>query len=126
RTASEFFEVPEVFKQAAAESAAAVASGGRVGKFISDNAAAPVSRAAAIVGRAMMGEHVPEDEMFETLVAEHSIIVGTPDECRKKVKTYQEMGIDRLMCLHQVGAIRHDKVMKSMRLFSELIPEFDR
>jgi alkanesulfonate monooxygenase SsuD/methylene tetrahydromethanopterin reductase-like flavin-dependent oxidoreductase (luciferase family) len=74
----------------------------------------------------MMGEKVPEDEMFETLIDEHSIIVGTPDECRKKVKTYQEMGVDRLMCLHQVGAIRHDKVMKSIRLFSELIPEFDR
>ncbi|MEO5730050.1 MAG: LLM class flavin-dependent oxidoreductase [Byssovorax sp.] len=126
RTAGAFFEVQEVFKQAAAESAAAVASGGRVGKFISDNATAAVSRAQALVGRIMMGEQVSEDEMFETLVEEHSIIVGSPDECRKKVKTYQEMGIDRLMCLHQVGAIRHDKVMKSMRLFSELIPEFDR
>ena len=42
------------------------------------------------------------------------------------MKTYQDMGIDRLMCLHQVGAIRHDKVMKSIRLFSELIPELER
>jgi len=64
--------------------------------------------------------------MFETLIEEHSIIVGTPAECRKKLETYREMGIDRLMCLHQVGAIRHDKVMKSIRLFSELIPEFDK
>lgn len=30
------------------------------------------------------------------------------------VQTYQEMGIDRLMCLHQIGGIRHDKVMKSI------------
>ncbi|MFS8069937.1 MAG: LLM class flavin-dependent oxidoreductase [Byssovorax sp.] len=126
QTAGEFFEVQEVFKQMAIESAATVASGGLAGKFISDNATAAVPKAAALVGRIMLGERVPEDEMFETLLDEHSIIVGTPDECRKKVKTYQEMGIDRLMCLHQVGAIRQDKVMKSMRLFSELIPEFDR
>lgn len=126
RTAGEFFEVGEIFKQMALESAAAVADNGLAGTFIRENANAAIPRAQALVGRIMMGERVPEDEMFETLIDEHSIIVGTPDECRKKVKAYQEMGIDRLMCLHQVGAIRQDKVMKSIRLFSELIPEFDR
>lgn len=83
-------------------------------------------RAQALIGRIMIGEKVPEGEMFETFIDEHSIIVGTPDECRKKVKTYQEIGIDRLMCLHQVGALRYDKVMKSIRLFSEQITEFDK
>lgn len=126
RTAGEFFEVAEIYKHMAAESAAAVADNGLAGTFIKNNASAAIPRAQALVGRIMMGEKVPEDEMFETLIDEHSIIVGTPDECRKKVKTYQEMGVDRLMCLHQVGAIRQDKVMKSIRLFSELIPEFDR
>ncbi len=126
RTAGEFFEVGEIFKHMAAESMAAAAGGSLAGKFIRDNATAAVPRAQALIGRIMMGERVPEDEMFETLIDEHSIIVGTPDECRKKVKTYQEMGIDRLMCLHQVGGIRHDKVMRSIRMFSQLIPEFDR
>ena len=56
RTAGEFFEVQEIFKQAAAESAAAVVTGGLAGKFISANAAAPVSPAQALVGRIMMGE----------------------------------------------------------------------
>jgi alkanesulfonate monooxygenase SsuD/methylene tetrahydromethanopterin reductase-like flavin-dependent oxidoreductase (luciferase family) len=126
RTAGEFFEVAEIFKHMAIEGAAAAAGGSLAGKFIRDNATAAVPKAQALIGRIMMGERVPEDEMFETLIDEHSIIVGTPAECRKKVQTYQEMGIDRLMCLHQVGGIRHDKVMKSIRLFSELIPEFDR
>ncbi|MEP7126686.1 MAG: LLM class flavin-dependent oxidoreductase [Byssovorax sp.] len=126
RTAGEFFEVGEIFKHMAAEGAAVAAGDSLAGKFIRDNATAAVPRAGALIGRIMMGERVPEDEMFETLIDEHSIIVGTPAECRKKVKTYQDMGIDRLMCLHQVGGIRHDKVMKSIRLFSELIPEFDR
>jgi alkanesulfonate monooxygenase SsuD/methylene tetrahydromethanopterin reductase-like flavin-dependent oxidoreductase (luciferase family) len=126
RTAGEFFEVAEIYKHMAAEAMAAAAGDSLAGKFVRDNAAAPVPRAQALIGRIMLGERVPEDEMFETLIAEHSLIVGTPDECRKKLKTYQELGIDRLMCLHQVGGIRHDKVMTSIRLFGELIPEFDR
>jgi alkanesulfonate monooxygenase SsuD/methylene tetrahydromethanopterin reductase-like flavin-dependent oxidoreductase (luciferase family) len=129
RTAGAFFEAKEFIKHMVAEStaaAASVADGGLAGKFVRENANAEVPRAQALIGRLMVGETVPEDEMFETLIEEHSIIVGTPAECRKKVKTYQEMGIDRLMCLHQVGSIRHEKIMKSMRLFSELIPEFDR
>lgn len=126
RTAGEFFEVAEIYKHMAAEAMAAAAGDSLAGKFVRDNAAAPVPRAQALIGRIMLGERVPEDEMFETLIEEHSLIVGTPDECRKKLRTYQELGIDRLMCLHQVGGIRHDKVMTSIRLFGELIPEFDR
>ena len=129
RTAGEFFEVQEIFTRMAKEAMAAaadVAGGGLAGQYVRDNATAEVPRAQALVGRIMLGERIAEDEIFETLIAEQSIIVGTPDECRKKMKNYQDIGIDRLMCLHQVGAIPHDKVMKSIRLFSQLIPEFDR
>jgi hypothetical protein len=38
---------------------------------------------------------------------------------------YADLGIDRLMCFHQVGRLPHDAVMKSIRLIGELIPEFD-
>jgi hypothetical protein len=36
------------------------------------------------------------------------------------------MGIDRLMAFHQVGSLKHEDVMESLRLVSELIPEFDK
>ena len=39
-------------------------------------------------------------------------------------KFYEEIGIDRLMTLHQVGALSHEKIMKSIRLVGEVIPEF--
>jgi hypothetical protein len=41
------------------------------------------------------------------------------------MKIFQDLGIDRLMCFQQVGRIPHDKVMKSIRLVGEMIPELD-
>jgi alkanesulfonate monooxygenase SsuD/methylene tetrahydromethanopterin reductase-like flavin-dependent oxidoreductase (luciferase family) len=52
-----------------------------------------------------------------------SLIVGSPETCRAKMKIFEDLGIDRLMCFHQVGSIPHDKVMKSIRLIGEIIPE---
>jgi alkanesulfonate monooxygenase SsuD/methylene tetrahydromethanopterin reductase-like flavin-dependent oxidoreductase (luciferase family) len=69
---------------------------------------------------------VDDEEVFEALNAQDSLIVGSPDTCRKKLRVYEELGIDRLMSFHQVGALPHDQVMRSIGLFSELIPEFDR
>ncbi|WP_158102601.1 hypothetical protein [Lentzea kentuckyensis] len=37
-----------------------------------------------------------------------------------------DLGINRLICLQQIGPIRGDEVMTSIRLIRELIPEFDR
>ncbi|GAA3822412.1 hypothetical protein GCM10022403_064880 [Streptomyces coacervatus] len=70
------------------------------------------------------GETVPEDELFEALMAQDSLIVGSPDTCRKKLRAYADAGIDRLMCFQQVGAIPHERVLESMRRVGELIPEF--
>ena len=58
--------------------------------------------------------------------AQQSLIVGSPDTCRKKLQAYADLGIDRLMCLQQIGPIGADEVMTSIRLIGELIPEFDR
>jgi alkanesulfonate monooxygenase SsuD/methylene tetrahydromethanopterin reductase-like flavin-dependent oxidoreductase (luciferase family) len=63
--------------------------------------------------------------VFETLSAQDSLIVGSPETCRRKMKLFAELGIDRLMCFQQVGSLPHDKVMKSIRRVGELIPEFD-
>jgi len=59
------------------------------------------------------------------LSAQDSLIVGSPDTCRKKLRAYADLGIDRLMCFQQVGAIAHERVMKSIELIGGLIPEFD-
>ncbi len=122
-----FFEVQESFIEVAREMEAAAkdpAGGGLVGQYARDFA--DPSEAAIMIGRIMEGEQVGEDEMFEVLSRQESLIVGDQDKIREGFKFYEEVGIDRLMTLHQVGPLSHDKIMKSIRLVGEVIPEFDR
>jgi alkanesulfonate monooxygenase SsuD/methylene tetrahydromethanopterin reductase-like flavin-dependent oxidoreductase (luciferase family) len=126
-----FFEVKEMFLQMAAEQEALardLAGGGLTGQLVREQAAkavAPPNRTQILLGRILQGETVSDDEVFDTLSAQDSLIVGSPDTCRRKIQRFQELGVDRLMCFQQVGSLPHDKVMKSIRLVGELIPEFD-
>jgi alkanesulfonate monooxygenase SsuD/methylene tetrahydromethanopterin reductase-like flavin-dependent oxidoreductase (luciferase family) len=54
-----------------------------------------------------------------------SIIIGDPETVRRKMKHYQDIGVDRLLCFQQVGGLSHDSIMKSIELIgSEVIPYF--
>jgi len=123
-----FFEAKDVFIQAANELeklAKDPAGGALLGQYLKKkDPNAPQSRAQRILGRVMQGETVPDQELWEVLRDQESLIVGSKDQVRKGMKRYEELGIDALMTFHQVGALRHDKVMKSLRLTGELIPEF--
>ena len=124
-----FFEAKEAFLQSLAEQEALLkdpAGGGLTAQLLRDQAAkgiAPPNQAQIIIGRIMQGEPVADEEVFNTLSVQDSLIVGSPETCRAKMKIYEDLGIDRLMCFHQVGSIPHDKVMKSIRLIGEMIPE---
>lgn len=126
-----FFEVKEMFLQLAAEQEALArdpAGGGLTGQLVRDQAARGVAapnRAQIVIGRILQGETVADEEVFESLRDQDSLIVGSPETCRRKIQQFVELGVDRLMCFHQVGSLPHDKVMKSIRLVGELIPEFD-
>jgi alkanesulfonate monooxygenase SsuD/methylene tetrahydromethanopterin reductase-like flavin-dependent oxidoreductase (luciferase family) len=130
-TAFTFFEAKETFLKTAAEEQARFndpAGGGLTGQFLREQAArgaAPPNRAQIVIGRIMQGEAVSDEEVFETLSAQESLIVGSPETCRRKMKLFADLGIDRLMCFQQVGSLPHDKVMKSIRLVGEMISEFD-
>jgi alkanesulfonate monooxygenase SsuD/methylene tetrahydromethanopterin reductase-like flavin-dependent oxidoreductase (luciferase family) len=100
--------------------------GGLTGDFLRGEANEPPTEAQLLIGRVLQGEPVPEDEIFTVLSAQDSLIVGSPDTCRKKLQAYAELGIDRMMCLHQMGGLAHDDVMKSIRLIGGLIPDLDR
>jgi alkanesulfonate monooxygenase SsuD/methylene tetrahydromethanopterin reductase-like flavin-dependent oxidoreductase (luciferase family) len=127
-----FFEAREVFMMTAAEEEAKMrdlAGGGLTGQFLRNRAeagqAAP-NRAQIVIGRIMGGEQVSDAEVFDALSEQDSLIVGSPETCRRKMEVYRDLGIDRLMCFQQVGNLPHDKVMKSMRLVGDLISSFDR
>ena len=130
-TALTFFEAAAAFELNAARQQQLMqdpAGGGLAGQFHRDEAAsgAGPNRAQIAVGRIMRGESVPDAELFEALSEQGSLIVGSPETCRAKIRAYADLGIDRLMCFHQVGAIPHERVLESMRLIGGLIPEFDR
>jgi alkanesulfonate monooxygenase SsuD/methylene tetrahydromethanopterin reductase-like flavin-dependent oxidoreductase (luciferase family) len=50
---------------------------------------------------------------------------GTPDQIRDYLRRYEEIGIDQVIFISQVGNNRHEHVMESMELFGkEVMPEF--
>jgi alkanesulfonate monooxygenase SsuD/methylene tetrahydromethanopterin reductase-like flavin-dependent oxidoreductase (luciferase family) len=124
-----FFEAREQFLQTAAEQEALLkdpAGGGLTGQFLrNQKSPAPPNRAQIVIGRIMQGEKVSDEEIFAALSEQDSLIVGSPETCRRKMQVYKDLGIDRLMCFQQVGSLPHEKVMKSIRLVGELIPSLD-
>lgn len=52
-------------------------------------------------------------------------LVGTPDSVQAGVQRYADLGVDQLICIVQVGRVRHDDICDSLRLFGkEIIPKF--
>jgi alkanesulfonate monooxygenase SsuD/methylene tetrahydromethanopterin reductase-like flavin-dependent oxidoreductase (luciferase family) len=131
-TALTFFEARELFLKTAKEQEKLLkdpAGGGLTGQFLREQAArgdTPPNHAQIVIGRLMQGEVVPDDVVFEALSQQDSLIVGSPDTCRRKIQAFRDLGIDRLMCFQQVGNLPHDKVMKSIRLIGEMIPDLER
>ena len=63
-------------------------------------------------------------EAFEALEPYDAVIIGDVDSSRRKLMRLHELGVDRLMCLMQMGPLPHEVVMRSIRDAGEcLIPE---
>ena len=51
--------------------------------------------------------------------------VGTPDMLRTRLREFESVGIDQVICISQAGKIPHELLCSSMELFSrEVLPEF--
>ena len=72
-----------------------------------------------IVGRLARGEEITNDEVFNVLNKQDSIIIGDPKTVRRKMERYRDIGTDRLLCFQQVGGLDHSSVMDSIRLVGE-------
>lgn len=130
-TALTFFEAAAEFSRGLEEQQRLMADrteGNLAGQFFRDEVAATAgpTDGQVLIGKVLAGEQVSDEEIFDVLSAQDSLIVGSQDTCRKKLRKYADMGIDRLMCLQQIGGIGEEEVMTSIRLVGELIGEFDR
>jgi alkanesulfonate monooxygenase SsuD/methylene tetrahydromethanopterin reductase-like flavin-dependent oxidoreductase (luciferase family) len=78
-----------------------------------------------LMNRLHAGLEIDPVEAYEALLPIDSVIIGDPEACRPKITRYADLGVDRLMCLMQMGHLEHRYVMQSIRsLGKHLVPEF--
>jgi alkanesulfonate monooxygenase SsuD/methylene tetrahydromethanopterin reductase-like flavin-dependent oxidoreductase (luciferase family) len=62
---------------------------------------------------------------FDYMNQNDMIICGDPETCIRKVKRYQEAGVQQLLCMMQLYSIPHQKIMDSLKLWGQhVIPYF--
>jgi alkanesulfonate monooxygenase SsuD/methylene tetrahydromethanopterin reductase-like flavin-dependent oxidoreductase (luciferase family) len=74
-----------------------------------------------LLNRQRAGHALDPEEVYEVLDGVESVVIGDVARCRDKMQRYAELGIDRLMCLMQFGALPHPRVMQSLRLTGEAL-----
>ncbi len=60
-------------------------------------------------------------EAIPGLVSIGSMCVGTPEQCRRMVDLYDKAGADQLLLYMELPFLKHQHVMKSIRLFGERV-----
>ena len=55
------------------------------------------------------------------------VIVGTPEECLRKLLRYEEAGVDQVLCYVNFGHLTHEAVLESISLLGDyVIPELKK
>jgi alkanesulfonate monooxygenase SsuD/methylene tetrahydromethanopterin reductase-like flavin-dependent oxidoreductase (luciferase family) len=75
-----------------------------------------------LLNRQRAGQALDPEEAFEVLDALESVVIGDAARCREKMERYAGLGVDRLMCLMQFGALPQEHVLGSIRRAAALIP----
>lgn len=66
-----------------------------------------------------------QEEAIKQRLDDGMSLVGTPAKVIEGVRRYQEVGVDQVICIVQVGRVSHDDIVESLRLFGkEVIPQF--
>ncbi len=73
----------------------------------------------ALLNRQLAGEKIDPVEAFEVMESIESVVIGDVDACEAKLRGFDAIGCDRLMCLMQMGGVSQENVMKSIRLTGE-------
>jgi alkanesulfonate monooxygenase SsuD/methylene tetrahydromethanopterin reductase-like flavin-dependent oxidoreductase (luciferase family) len=66
--------------------------------------------------RMAQGQEISFEEAHEVLEPLDSVVIGTPDHCSEKLKGYEAIGADRMMCMMQYGSIPPEAVLTSIAL----------
>lgn len=58
---------------------------------------------------------------IEEFDREDMIVIGTPDECIKKLLRYESIGVDQILCYLNFGYLPHEAVMESIELLGTYV-----
>ena len=77
-----------------------------------------------LMNRQLAGREIDPVEAYEVLLPLDAVLIGDISACRRKLRAYEATGVDRIMCLMQMGMLPHDVVLRSLRTTGKfLIPE---
>jgi hypothetical protein len=78
-----------------------------------------------LLKRMAIGETISFEEAHEVLEPLDSVVIGDPAHCEQKLRGFEAIGADRMMCLMQFGSIPAAAVQRSFALAGEhLVPAF--
>jgi alkanesulfonate monooxygenase SsuD/methylene tetrahydromethanopterin reductase-like flavin-dependent oxidoreductase (luciferase family) len=78
-----------------------------------------------VLKRLAQGEAISREEAHEVLETLDCVVIGDPDHCIDKIKGYRAIGVDRMMCMMQYGALAPEAVIRSIELAGRhCIPAF--
>ena len=81
-------------------------------------------RVIALMNRQRAGMPLDPEEVFDAVEPYDTAIIGDVETCLRKLRKIEALGVDRLLCLMQLGHLPHGAVMHSIRTTGEaLIPE---
>jgi alkanesulfonate monooxygenase SsuD/methylene tetrahydromethanopterin reductase-like flavin-dependent oxidoreductase (luciferase family) len=64
-------------------------------------------------------------QLFERGIGALRGAIGTPDQVRRLLRAYAEVGVDQVIFVSQAGTNRHEHICESLELFArEVMPEF--
>jgi alkanesulfonate monooxygenase SsuD/methylene tetrahydromethanopterin reductase-like flavin-dependent oxidoreductase (luciferase family) len=69
-----------------------------------------------VLKRMAQGQEISRQEAHEVLEGLDCVVIGDPDHCRQKIEAYRAIGVNRMMCMMQFGAIPHEAVLSSIAL----------
>jgi alkanesulfonate monooxygenase SsuD/methylene tetrahydromethanopterin reductase-like flavin-dependent oxidoreductase (luciferase family) len=69
-----------------------------------------------LLKRMAQGQTVAKEEAHEVLESLDCVVIGDPDHCAAKIRGYEAIGVDRMMCMMQYGALQHAAIARSIEL----------
>ncbi len=78
-----------------------------------------------LLKRMANGETISHEEAHEVAETLDCVVIGDAEHCAARIKGYEAIGVDRMMCMMQYGALAPEAILRSFEIAGrELVPAF--